>query len=188
MAAPVYAGPCMGGLAKEAWRHRSPLAASGVAIRKLRTEYQVTSHVTRGANRSVRLAGARDSVDVASAYLQGYGTVISQKLPLEDEELGLLIGKKGVTIAQLQEKTNCSFVVDKKNSTVAVLGLAEEVEGAAAEVRAHSSRAHRVSAPRAPRPATDDDPLRPGGPPPPAPPAAAAPRCVRSSKSASASR
>jgi hypothetical protein len=95
--------------------------------KKLRTEYQVTSHVTRGANRSVRLAGARDSVDAASAYLQGYGTVISQKLPLEDEELGLLIGKKGVTIAQLQEKTNCSFVVDKKNSTVAVLGLAEEV-------------------------------------------------------------
>ena len=98
------------------------LAASGVAIRKLRTEYQVTSHVTRGANRNVRLAGARDSVDVASAYLQGYGTVISQKLPLEDEELGLLIGKKGVTIAQLQEKTNCSFVVDTKNSMPRVSG------------------------------------------------------------------
>lgn len=49
-----------------------------------------------------------------------------------------------MTIAQLQEKTNCSFVVDKKNSTVAVLGLAEEVEGAAAEVRALFQERKRV--------------------------------------------
>jgi len=103
--------------------------------KRMRTGYAVTSHVTRKKPTGVRLLGAQESVDAASAFLQGYGTVVSHPMAVSDEELGLLIGKKGATIAQLQEETDCCFVLDKKNSTVAVLGLADAVESAVVQVR-----------------------------------------------------
>ena len=79
--------------------------------KRLRVDYQVTSRVARGATKSVLLAGAQDAVDAATAFLQSYGTVVSSAIPVGEEELGLLIGKKGATIAQLQESTGCSLVV-----------------------------------------------------------------------------
>ena len=103
--------------------------------KRMRAGYAVTSHVTRKKPTGVRLLGAQESVDAASAFLQGYGTVVSHPMAVSDEELGLLIGKKGATIAQLQEETDCCFVLDKKNSTVAVLGLADAVESAVVQVR-----------------------------------------------------
>jgi len=103
--------------------------------KRMRASYAVTSHVTRKKPTGVRLLGAQESVDAASAFLQGYGTIVSHPMSVSDEELGLLIGKKGATIAQLQEETDCCFVLDKKNSTVAVLGLADAVESAVVQVR-----------------------------------------------------
>lgn len=103
--------------------------------KRMRTDYAVTSHVMRKKPTGVRLLGAQASVDAASAFLQGYGTVVSHPMAVSDEELGLLIGKKGATIAQLQEETECCFVLDKKNSSVAVLGLAAAVESALVQVR-----------------------------------------------------
>ena len=59
--------------------------------KRMRTDYAVTSHVMRKKPTGVRLLGAQASVDAASAFLQGYGTVVSHPMAVSDEELGLLI-------------------------------------------------------------------------------------------------
>ena len=122
------------------------MLATPMWSKRMRAGYSVTSHVTRKKPTSVKLLGAQESVDAASDFLQGYGTVVSHPMTVSDEELGLLIGKKGVTIAQLQESTNCSFALDKKNSSVAVLGLADAVDRAVAQVRDIFETRKRVEA------------------------------------------
>ena len=66
---------------------------------------------------------------------QEYGDVSSQTIDVGAEEVGLLIGKKGSTLAQLQDSTGCALVIDKKDSKVTVVGPASSVAGAVKDVR-----------------------------------------------------
>lgn len=70
----------------------------------------------------------------ARVLSQEYGDVSSQTIEVGSEELGLLIGKKGSTLAQLQDSTGCALVLDKNKSKVTVVGPSSAVDGALKEV------------------------------------------------------
>lgn len=53
-----------------------------------------------------------------------------RKLEVDEEQQGLLIGRKGATIAQLQESTGCALELRKSAKQVAIAGSPQMVEQA----------------------------------------------------------
>lgn len=98
---------------------------------RLQTECQVSAKMDRGAKRSVILCGSAEGVEAAKQLIGSLGEVRVLKKTLDEEQQGLLIGKKGVTIEKLQEETGCSLDVRRANSTLTIAGPADEVEKAA---------------------------------------------------------
>ena len=54
---------------------------------------------------TVRLAGDADAVATAAKFIAEFGEVAVRKVSVDEEQQGLLIGKGGSTIRQLQETT-----------------------------------------------------------------------------------
>ena len=97
---------------------------------RLQTECQVSAKMDRGAKRSVMLCGSAVGVEAAKQLIGSLGEVRVLKKTLDEEQQGLLIGKKGVTIEKLQEETGCSLDVRRANSTLTIAGPADKVEKA----------------------------------------------------------
>ena len=90
--------------------------------KKLTTECGVVTRMDRGPKRGVLLCGAEGAVASAKALIEGIGPVRVLKKVLDEEQQGLLIGKRGATIAQLQEETGCSLEIKKPTGTLTVAG------------------------------------------------------------------
>ena len=54
--------------------------------------------------------------------MEGLGAVSVVRKPMDDEGQGLLIGKKGATIASIQEETGCALEIRRGAGSVAILG------------------------------------------------------------------
>ena len=90
--------------------------------KKLASECSVVIKMDRGSKRGAILAGTAESVASAKALIESVGPVAVHKKVLDDEQQGLLIGKRGATIAQLQDETGCSLEIKKGNSTLTIAG------------------------------------------------------------------
>ena len=95
--------------------------------KRLTSECAVAIKMDRGTRRSVTCAGRATSVEAAKALIQSIGPVAVLKKPLDEEQQGLLIGKRGATIAQLQDETGCSLEIKKGSGTVTIAGPAASV-------------------------------------------------------------
>ena len=107
------------------------LLGSPVWKKKLQTEHQVWSKMERGGSRAVRLTGSQEAVEAAAKVIQAYGPVEVRHLPLDEEQQGLLIGKRGSTISQLQDSTSCTLDIKKGTNMLHIIGPKGQVEQAA---------------------------------------------------------
>lgn len=84
----------------------------------------------RAPTRGVRLVGPTSTLQSAVDLIQEFGPVEVRKLEVDEEQQGLLIGRKGATIAQLQESTGCALELRKSAKQVAIAGSPQMVEQA----------------------------------------------------------
>ena len=110
------------------------LLASPLWKKRLQGEFKVLYKMDRGASKAVRLAGALASVQAALTLIEDYGPVDVRRLPVDEEQQGLLIGRKGETIAKLHEETGCSLDLRKPAKQLVIAGPPELVAAAEARV------------------------------------------------------
>ena len=110
------------------------LLSSPLWKKKLQNEYSVFSKMDRGSNRAVRLTGKQEAVEAAAKLIGGFGPVEVLRMEIDEEQQGLLIGKRGSTIAQLQESTGCALDIRKNTSMLHIVGPAQPVEDAQAMI------------------------------------------------------
>lgn len=91
------------------------------------TEVGVVAKTERGTKKTVVLAGTASGVEVAKTMIQAIGPVAVLRKPLDEEQQGLLIGRKGATIAQLQKDTGCSLDIRKGKGELAIAGPSDLV-------------------------------------------------------------
>ena len=78
---------------------------------KLKRDHRVCVKADRAPKKedaktgTVRLAGDADAVATAAKFIAEFGEVAVRKVSVDEEQQGLLIGKGGSTIRQLQETT-----------------------------------------------------------------------------------
>ena len=94
------------------------------------TECGVVGKMERGTRKAVLLAGTPTAVDQARALIEALGPVSVLRKPMSEEEQGLLIGRRGATIAQLQRDTGCSLDVKRSSGTLTIAGPTELVQSA----------------------------------------------------------
>ena len=97
---------------------------------RLHAECNVVCKMERGTRRAAVLCGSAVGVEAAKQLIGDLGEVRVLKKALDEEQQGLLIGKKGVTIEKLQEETGCSLDVKRSTATLTVAGPADKVEKA----------------------------------------------------------
>ena len=110
------------------------LLGSPLWKKRLQTEFRVLYKMDRGASKAVRLAGALSSVEAALKLISEYGPVDVRTLRVDEEQQGLLIGRKGETIAKLHEETGCSLDLRKGAKQLLIAGPPELVAAAEARV------------------------------------------------------
>lgn len=67
-------------------------------------------------------------MDSALALINDFGPVDVRKLDVDEAQQGLLIGRKGATISQLQESTGCAL--ELRNTQLVIAGAAGAAETA----------------------------------------------------------
>lgn len=97
---------------------------------KLQSECGVVAKMERGARRAAVLCGPVSGVEAAKALVADLGECKLIKKQMDEEQQGLLIGKKGVTIEKLQEETGCSLDVKRSTGTLTIAGPADKVDKA----------------------------------------------------------
>ena len=95
--------------------------------KRLASECAVHIRMDRGARRGVIVAGSGAAVLSAKALVESIGPVSVLKKVLDEEQQGLLIGKRGATIAQLQEETGCSLEIKRNTGTLTIAGPSAQV-------------------------------------------------------------
>jgi hypothetical protein len=96
--------------------------------KKLSSECSVVMKMDRGPRRGVIVAGTAPSVEAAKALIESIGPVAVLKKALDEEQQKLLLGKRGATIAQLQEETGCSLEIKRTTGTLIIAGPEPQVQ------------------------------------------------------------
>lgn len=102
------------------------LLSSAWMRKRLRAEYAVVVRSDRAA-KAVRVFGEPEGVEAAGAFVAGMGPVGVARIKVDEENLSLLIGRKGATVEALQEESGCSVELRRKELTVVLAGPAEAV-------------------------------------------------------------
>ena len=80
------------------------LLSSAWMRKRLRAEYAVVVRSDRAA-KAVRVFGEPEGVEAAGAFVAGMGPVGVARIKVDEENLSLLIGRKGATVEALQAPT-----------------------------------------------------------------------------------
>lgn len=68
------------------------------------------------------MTGKQEAVEAAAKFIGGCVPMEVRRMEIDEEQQGLLMGKRGLTIAHLQERTCCTLDIRKNTSMLHIVG------------------------------------------------------------------
>jgi len=96
------------------------MLATSAWKKRLQSEQHVIVRASGG--KGPRLIGTAEAVESAAALIHGFGPAAVRRVQVDEMQQGLLIGRKGATIAQLQESTGCALELKKSANQLIIAG------------------------------------------------------------------